>query len=277
MTRLATKLNRSKKGVFLALGLTFLALVLLSLGILVLNYSTSDEDTVVTLNIVDRVYELKSSIERGFFQIFNAKSGIIVNITNQTIEFKENLPNANNGSFSAQMTSFEDFVERNFPNVAIEIVEIKKEVPLIITPSNVTYRHKDFGGKEIRIEGKGMLSYKITVIISENVTGCTIEDFDPGNTNLTIFAFGTFGTNCMASQLVDPSRDTEIEIDGVGGENISIDLNNNIMKIKAKGSATVHSVLGFNTTQQLHIEYPEALNIDYPDFGVNLKTAIRII
>jgi len=267
----------NNKGVFFTLGLTLFALVVLSLGILVLNYSTSDEDTVATLNTIDRMYELKTSIEHGFSQIFNAKSGITVNITNQTVEFKENLPNANNGSFNTKMTSFEDFVERNFPNVAIDLLEIKNEVPLIITPSNVTYRHKDFGGKEIRIEGKGILSYKITVIISENITGCEIDDFEPGNTNLSMFAFGTFGTSCVVSERVDPSEDADVEIDGVAGENISIELDNNIMKIKAKGGATIHSVLGFNTSQALHIEYPNALNIDYPDFGVNIKTGIKII
>ncbi|MBI2545684.1 hypothetical protein HYV81_00725 [Candidatus Woesearchaeota archaeon] len=267
-----------RKGIFLALGLTLLALTVLSLGVLLLNYSSRDEESITILNTLDRMHELKSSIDRGFFKIFIAKSGIEVNISNQTIEFKENMPNANNGSLGNALASFENFIENNYPQASLDLSTIINEVPLIIMPYNVTYTHKSFGGKELQIEGKGISGYTISITIQENVTGCEIEDFDAGSTNLTINAYGTFDTSCTVSQQVDPSRDTEIEIDGISDENISVELNNYRMRIRAEGETKVSSVLKFNGTEPLHIEFPDStLSISYPDFNVNMKTGVRVI
>tara|TARA_Y100000310_G_scaffold144893_3_gene144239 strand:- start:53130 stop:54152 length:1023 start_codon:yes stop_codon:yes gene_type:complete len=76
---------RKTKGVLLTLGITFLALVVLTLATLILRNAETSEERLVELAGIDRLYNLGSSTERSLAESLYPYTGVYFNITNDTI------------------------------------------------------------------------------------------------------------------------------------------------------------------------------------------------
>ncbi|MBU0629262.1 MAG: hypothetical protein KKC75_08810 [Nanoarchaeota archaeon] len=272
------KLNsKCKRGMLFTLGMTLLSFVVLSLAILVFHNAQKSEILVSKLAVLDRVYELDTSIQQSLRDIFYLKSGISVNITEDSIIFQESLPNPNKESFNASMTSFKRFIESNLSNVNISIGSIVSQLPLTIQPNSIIYKHVDFGDKQIEVipEQINFEGYSIQMIINKNVTSCS-WDTESGSFTLSIIVTGPNGAECSGSQPIDPSEENEVNINN---EDIEINIESNVLSISIDDDSTTADVqttiLTGNSEGYIEYDWP-VVSISFADFGISKQSKTRI-
>lgn len=267
----------SKKGILFTLGLTFLVLVVLALAVLIFHSAQKSEEIIAKLAVLDRVYDLDISIEQSLRDIFNLKSGILINITDNSIIFEEELPNSNAGSFNSSMKAFKNFVESNFANINISIDEIISQVPLAIMPYDITYKHVDFGDRIIEVIPKQINfdGYSVFMFISENVSSCDYDIEEEGGFSFSIEVIGPNGESCSDSMLIDPSEENEVEInDGA----VKIEVEDNILSVIIdEESIDANVKIRVIGASSAYIEYPPVIvYIDFGEFGVYKESKVRL-
>ena len=102
---------KMKKGIFYTLGFLFLAGLILSLVAIAYKNFNFSQERFSEILILDKIYNIDSSIKNGFKDIINIKSGITIN-KGASIIFSEPLPNMNN--INDVLDEYEDFLESNF-------------------------------------------------------------------------------------------------------------------------------------------------------------------
>ena len=85
MAKIINMIPKTKKGILLTLGITFLALVVLALATLILRNAESSEERLVELAGMDRLYNLGSSLERSVAESVTPFTGLQFNLTNESI------------------------------------------------------------------------------------------------------------------------------------------------------------------------------------------------
>ena len=268
-----------KKGALFTLGFTFLALVLLSLSLLIFHNAQKAEETINHIIVLDRVYELDNSLQKSLSKIFNLKSGILINKTNDSISFQEDLPNTNSNSFTSSMNSFKGFIESNFSNINLTIENITTELPLQITPYNIIYKHINFGDRQIRVtpEQINFNGYSIEMIINTNVTSCNWNTGSSGSFTFSISVKNQEGLGCSNSFSIDPSGIDELTTNS-GAVNIKNE--DGILSISiddASGiNANVKTTILADTSSS-EIEYPEKIiKIDFNELGIYKESKAKI-
>lgn len=266
-----------KKGALFTLGFTFLALVLLSLSILIFHNAQKAEETINHIIVLDRVYELDNSLQKSLSKIFNLKSGILINKTNDSISFQEDLPNSN--SFTSSMNSFKGFIESNFSNINLTIENITTELPLQITPYNIIYKHINFGDRQIRVipEQINFNGYSVEMIINTNVTSCNWNTGSSGSFVFSVSVKNQEGLGCSNSFLIDPSGIDELTTNS-GAVNIKNEDGTLSISIDdASGiNANVKTTILVDTSS-LKIKYPEkVIKIDFKEFGIYKESKVKI-
>ncbi|MAG08758.1 hypothetical protein CMO89_04740 [Candidatus Woesearchaeota archaeon] len=274
------RLKHNKKGFLFALGLTFLALVVMALAILIFHNAQKSEGIISELAVLDRIYDLDTSIQQSLQEIFNLKSDIIINITNNSISFLEELPNSNAETFNNSIMDFQEMTNSNLSDVNITINGTINELPLTIMPYDITYRHVNFGDRRIEVipEQINFDRYSVFVLIdNQNLTSC-----DWGTTlgtfNLTIEATGQYATNCFDSQLIDLSEENNITIND-GAVNIEID--NNIMAIVVNNASGITADVKTTIIKDdIDIDYIEIPSVNtkrsFGELGVYKESILKI-
>ena len=272
------KLNRCKKGVLFTIGFTFLALLILMLAILIFHSAQQSEDIVTRLSLLDRVYDLDNSIQQSLGDLFYIKSGISVNITNNSISFEERLPSTNAGIFNASMKSFKGFIESNFSFVNMTIDELVGQVPVEIVPYGITYKHVNFGGKQIMVVPQqiNFKGYNVYMLISDNVSSCVWSTID-GSFDFTVDVVGQNGASCSGTRLISSSGENGVIVNSV----VDISVDSGILSITiAEASlidADVKTKVLVNSIEDLYLRYPlPVIKISFGELGVYKESMVRL-
>ena len=121
-----SKLIDCKRGILFSLGLMLLSSVILLLAVLIFHNAQKAEEIIGKLIVLDRVYDLDNSIQKSVSDIFMIKSGISINITNNSVFFEEILPNDNLELLNSSMFGFKNFVENNISNINLTITNVEE-------------------------------------------------------------------------------------------------------------------------------------------------------
>lgn len=158
-----------KKAVLITLSMLLLSSLIFSLSILLFHNTQGTEDRFAELSLYDRLYDLDSSIQRGFRNIFLQNSGITLTLVNDTVSITETLPHSS--SFSDETDTYATFLEQTYhtdPVVTISdsvLTTIKNELPVYIIPHNILIDHSSFpsGNLEITPSSLNVNNYNISL------------------------------------------------------------------------------------------------------------------
>jgi len=158
-----------KKAVLLTLGMLFLSSLVFSLAILLFHNTQGTESRFAELSLYDRLYDLDSSVQRGFKEIFTRNSGITLALTDDLVSITETLPHSSN--FRSEMDAYVNYLEATYPtdpkvtiNDAI-LTLIKNGVSFYIMPHDILVEHSSFpsGNLEITPQNLNVANYSLSL------------------------------------------------------------------------------------------------------------------
>ena len=145
-------ITKQRRGVLLTLGVTFLAIVILTLATLILKHAETSEERLVELASVDRVYNLGNSLQRSLSESLYSLTEINLTVTNDTIILGRQLGAYPDPTLSTLTPAWYDYklmtmgiLGDYFPTVSRNTLAFDEtdEVPNIITlsfqPTNHIY------------------------------------------------------------------------------------------------------------------------------------------
>lgn len=283
-----------KKGVLFTFGITLVMLIILTFAVLIYKNSLQASERTAEIGVLDRVFDIDTSVQESLKELFTLKSGIILTKNNLTVSIKEDLPNGNSAAFEADMEDFKEFVESKFddnPKVKLNITKITEELPLDIKPNNIKYTHpKDFGNKQIRVipEELNVKSYGFTFEI--NAQTYTSYNWDVLNTcttgdscvNFTFVVKKGGVVKASDTKNVDMSKSNKLTIKLQQGD-ITIDINNPAIISIDNGANAVNLISSIEMRNVLNYErikvmYPEnVIELNLKELQINKKSTARIL
>ncbi|MBW2989816.1 hypothetical protein KY358_05875 [Candidatus Woesearchaeota archaeon] len=232
--------------------MTFLALSILALSVMVFRHSEGSEGLLARLAAADKARDMDISIKKSIAEIFAAKSGISINITEGGIYLEETLPNDNILLFSSAATQFLDFAGSSIPWINLSINESEK-LPLRIMPQNILYHHREnLSNIEVMPSSINFAGYEVILDAEKNLS-CSWT-FDPGSFNLSFEAKGDISGCGYTTNMIDPAS-AEIAIDSEGeGRAITLTVDN--------------GALSFNITEGVSARARTKIMISQPDVSI---------
>lgn len=265
------------KAVLFTIGLMMISLVVLTLTILIFNNFQKAESTMSNIGALDRAYELDHSIQNVLKNLFDRGSGIdlVVNDAANFISFEEVIP-SNNTAFNLTVLDFKNFTEENFNYIRLDIDRITKELPLIILPYDIEYKHLNFGEGVIEIipESINFNKYEVFLDLYEEITSCPAAyseetDFD-------------FYVQATASASECSSRKMELDIENrVNTENgfiyLKADLDGKLVITANNTKAEVETKIWLNPLATPTVEYPgDVIYINLTEIGISKRSKVRL-
>lgn len=153
-----------RKGVLLSLGMLFLSGTVLSIAILLFHNTQGTEARFAELALYDRLYDIDSSVQAGFKEIFMRNSGIELTLQGDIVSLKETLPRGS--GFAAEVDAYSAYLEEAYPALTINesiLDEVKNSLPIYIMPHNIKISHSSFpdGNLEVTPSTLNIANYSI--------------------------------------------------------------------------------------------------------------------
>lgn len=281
-----------KKGLMFTFVLALLAIMVFTLSVLIYKVSLEDEAMVSSIAIIDRNHDIYTSIEKGLKEIFDYDSAIELNVSLEDlcISIGENIPNNQSTEFAESVNDFEEYVEENFPEVALDTTGITETLSLTVKPQNVTYTHTDgFGFQRtqvIPLSASLITSYEVNIsTLYENVTEIDWRDSTSGSVPFRVIASSENGTFLELSDTIDITRTVDIHVYLTSGKEVKIKVIPNEegkLEVENKEDNEVYVVTTFCVTESpdeaIRVAYPEsAILVNYSDFGTSRLGTVRIM
>lgn len=274
-----------KKGILFTLGLSFLAISIFSLAMIIFHESLESEDVFLRFASLDRAYELDASLQNSIKQIFYAKSGMSISVEDSTISIQEYIPNQNKDQLTSALNSFRNYVESNDSNVDINVGEITDNMSFVIEPYNINYTHS--------------FENKIAYIIPSEYANITsyVLNLDTGNVNFTTYSwdFVPSGIKTFEINVQDNSGNSDSDIYQMGnaGEHtLTVETRKGDIKIKiwdshnlfinntGESNLSLTTEIGFGELPNEDVNVilsGDIINIDLSDFDIKKKSGVRVI
>lgn len=265
-----------KKGVLFTISLVMIASIVLALAILNFRNAETTKQRLSEFGSLDRLYSIDSSIAIGFKELFNAYSGINITVNNdQDVTFEESLPNNNADNFEANLDNYKNYIENQDSNVILNIGELKNELPLIIFPNNITYKHNSFGSNQIIINPKeiNFNKYYVEIEPSFAIDSCSWST-SPGNLE---FELDINEPSCDKARNIDPSQNNLIDINNGG---ILIRINNSLYIENNLDAVNVKTTISLDEIPEEKIEVfagREVININYENLNISKHSGFSIV
>lgn len=264
------------KAMIFTIGLVMLSLIILSLAVLIFNTFQKAELTMSNIGALDRIYELDTSIQNVLKNLFKS-SWIDLEVDNELnlVSFKERIP-SNNTVFNLTLTNFKNFTESNFDYVNLDLDNVAKELPLIITPHNIGYKHLNFGERIIEITPASINfdKYEIFLDFNENIVSCPVEyseetDFD------TYIQASSPAMECSLRK-IEPDIENKVQTEE-GFVYLRADSDGSLVIIANDTIAWVETKIWLNPLTDINVGYPDGIiNINLPEIGVSKTSSVRI-
>lgn len=288
----------AKVGFLYTIGLLLMALTVMSLALFIAEVQKESNEKVAELLKYERLYELDTSINEGFAEIFRVASGISIihnNITQNVTFIKETLPNSNNTIFSQNMSSWERFLNKtaSLPteNITIyrqNIETVKSRLPILILPYNATYDHvPNFGGDTIRLKPvtTNIPGYNISVISPIDVLSSSPWRTTSGSDFIIKIKISGPTTNIIKNQKISKTGMSYLQVrNSANTANLlNISINNSQLYIdRYSGVARIWTTTGIilNITSKqtglTQFMYPKRMyNVTLANFS--LKTSSHVL
>ena len=268
----------NKRGIFFTLGLFTFVLIVFTLSVLIFTHQESSKERLGELGILDKVYNLDSSIQNGIRKIFYGSSGISITNDENIITIEENLPYIYYNTFNTKLDGFKSFVEGKENYVNLNVSEVENTLPLEIFPYDIIYKHNNYGWDIISIKYNNINFDKIEFIldIGESVLSC-VWSYNGGGTDLRVKVVGNDLSECDITNSIDFNLDNSVNINGgnvlINTSNNIIDVQNNINPINIKTVIHLNRIEGEKTI----IKIPgEIININFERFNLSRKGGIEL-
>lgn len=294
-----------KIGFIYTIGLLFMALTVLSLALFIVDTGKGSERNVADLVKYERLYNLDSSINEAFVEIFKVAGNISINYsnkTNNTLFIKERLPNNRHVAFGYNMTTFRKFLNKSISTSSENITiynrhmdTVNLTLPLIITPYNITYEHLPaFGGNQIRISPRtfNFYGYNITILSSADIltTSAWAPALSSGSSNDMIFKVRIKGPSA-GNQIITNARIQSTTISTLTVRNLAntqdlfrISLDNAKVTIENLQPATNTIIVTSgimmigNQREITKIMYPKKLyNITFDELNIKKSSSVTLL
>jgi len=283
-----------KKGVLLTIGMLFLSSIVLSLAVMLFHNTQGTENRFAELSLYDRLYDLDSSIQRGFKEIFTRNSGVTLTIENNLVTITETLPHSSN--FASEMDAYEDYLEEAYPTdplVAVDdsvLTTIKNKLPFYIFPHDILVEHDSFpSGDELRIipQNLNIENYSISLTTTKQSVTFDDEEMEQGSGTLDLRVSVTTesGTTVREYNNINPVEENELTLNfdtGLPTESeIDIDIDDHAhLVIDREGVTADHTIeiaLIHQAEEMNYIKYPDNLfTINIPGDNLQKTSTARI-
>ena len=264
-----------KKGVLLTISLVMIASIALTLSILNFINAETTKDRSAEIGSLERLYSISDSIAIGFKEIFNTYSGINITINNRSISFEEFLPNNNVNTFKNNLDNYKSYIEGQDSTIFLNTSTLKNELPLIILPHNITYKHNSLGGNKIIINPAqiNFNKYYINIGPGLNITSC-IWSTSPGS--LT-FQLVTNNPSCDNTVNINPNQSNSININNGGiliNMSKDLEIENNLGMVKVKAIISLNEI----ANEKIMVWSDKSvINIKYLNLNISKNSGFRII
>ncbi|MBI4149735.1 hypothetical protein HY491_04775 [Candidatus Woesearchaeota archaeon] len=206
----------TNRGVLFTAGMVILGAVTLALVLVVVEQRQQANAQLIPMLGLDRQYDLFTSIEGGLREIILVESGMEFNASNATtVMIGESIP-SNADAFRAAMAGFEDFVEDNFAEVQLNLIDVNDNLPFFISPYNVSFTHPDQYGQDritITPTALNVKSYGIFINSSKmEIESLTWGGSKSGNVPMSVRAVDYLGNEFVEAHQVDLTKNVAITI-----------------------------------------------------------------
>ncbi len=271
------------KGMFFTLGITLMALVLLTLVVLVNHSVTESQPAVSEMVIFNRMQDEIEYTSRELISIVNLFN-ITVSVDGNTVSIQEDLPFPNVGRFQTNMQDWKTFTETNSNfNLDLDVTDISNTLPLVIN-DQVEYRHTNgLSGNKIEVGNASLVeSYSIEILVQGdgNVT-FGWNEIESGDQNFTLTVKTNNQTN-STSQSLDFSKGSELDVE-IGGSEINIGIGKGsdagFLKVDNEDqlTLTLTTNITLNTAGDVKVSFPDSIiNISSSQYNISRVTTARV-
>ncbi|MFH1722260.1 MAG: hypothetical protein ABH950_06630 [Candidatus Altiarchaeota archaeon] len=286
-----------KKGMLFTVGLTLLALTILSMSSMYRAHTQRSQDGTFELLAVDRAWELESSMEKEIRSIFENTSGIEYNKTGLIVTFKESLNNSDAQVMNESITKFEAFLaQTNYTSqgglsAALNLGEVKDHSTLVIHPYDVSYTHPILSGNTLQVKPDDYHDIKryfvkFTIPDGKDRDNCTfmIPPYLANDTvQLTVQVLGPM-FSCGMDGLVAVNEHNWVSVNDTSGNNFTLTLNDwATLSMNWTGASAINPLITEVTIEdptpsELFIGFPKnSLVIDFPQYNFSSVSFVRLL
>lgn len=272
-----------KKGMIFSISILIIGSLILTFAILIYNQSTNSELQANEINLVNRAYDLSSSVNEGIKTIFTNTQPISIQIentnNNYTVKISESIPNNNITNFITEINQFKSFIENDTKTIKINNNSIK-EFPILISPYSITYKKSGNNNSNIEILNPTRQSnYKnieFTLIVQNP---SSINWASSGGTipikitlqNSTISITNTKNWNFVENIEVSA-------LNSQGNEDFKLEFYPEKITIEPKNGATaITTKLTFINQTSINVYYPNSVYINLTEFGLTQYNNIKLL
>lgn len=283
-----------KKGYILTLGTFIVLAVVLSLAISISTFREKELDRLSSIAYTDRVFELSSSVEKGFREILSALASFEVKIEEGdkiNISITDNLTRDSYlwGNDLGQVISYyKTFIESQDQNIVLSEEEFDELEPLYIYPYDITYtREWGQGLNTISVIPQDITIFDGFEVIVNSMDIAITRVFanpigSPGEFSLVVKAYDNFGFFYQEEFLVDPETRTDIEVKFFRGNKDNIVLEDNILEVSTNQEevTTIETrIIGLPIWEQRPriIYAPTMYNVTFSQLGINKEGGIQFM
>lgn len=272
-----------KKGMVFSISMLIIGGLILAFAILIYNQSANSELQANEINLVNRAYDLSSSVGQGIKTIFTNTQPIKIQIentnNNYSIIISESIPNTNMTDFITQINQFKGFIENDTETIKINTNSIE-EFPILISPYSITYQKSEINNSNIEIlNPTSQSNYK-------NIE-FTLTVQNPSSFNWASSG-GTIPVKITLKNSTKTITDTKnwnfieyIEISTLnsqGNEDFKLELRSEKITIKPKNGATaIETKLTFTNQTSISAYYPGSIYINLTEFDLTQYSNIRLL
>ena len=157
------------KGVLFSIGLLVLSMTILTTSFIFLQGNIESQEEIARLSIYDRMHSEIKCIENSYSNILSMV--VDVSIYDNSVSFRERLPNPNADDFKDNVDGFREFAINNSDfYLQLDMTEVKNDLPLIVEPLGIKYYHDSgFGNNRIAvINSSDIANYSLDLKIAED-------------------------------------------------------------------------------------------------------------
>jgi hypothetical protein len=266
-----------KKGVFLTLGLTFFAFIVLTLSLIFSTNASRYDQRFSELASLNRVYDLSTSLGTSFAEVFRANSGMSYTASSTEAIFQATLP-LNFTLLNSSFTAMSDFVKL-YDNKTSSADPLPKNISISIMPQGIVFWQnitENASYYTIRVENPTAFSFVMN-IPNSNITSCNTS-YTSGTFSLYAYAVGYNGTSCNTTLLVNPSLNSYIGITTNSGSvvvrlsNYSASLHAGKTKVGFTSRVSYNDVVGIKEILELN----QLVNVSIPSLSAKSIRNVRI-
>ncbi len=272
-----------------------LVTAVLALAIVVFHYTSQERiERTVEISSLDRLFDLSGSVENSLLQIFNlysdARAIIEQNPDGTTnvsiIEKISNVKEDWGKEFEEEVENFEIFVEEQDENVELDIEVITdKELPLTISPHNITYsRDWGIGHVVLRVVPQTLNFNSYYVLVDTGPK--EIESLSAPGIHKDSFYFGirvidNYGNDFSGQYQIDPEKESKFIVTLVDGHIIKATVSGNELEIWTNSDTPITITTTIDnlekSDEKVRIGYLKgAINVTFPNLGVSKIGSILI-